>query len=487
MSISAPPRKPDATPRTDVDDPPPIEHEAEFRPEASRSVRTSRVRALIEEAWRRTGRRRVLIASAAIALSVGVVALALGALSPTELPDGVPERSISLGGRSAAAPATTGENGTLATVATSTADAPSDIYLLESGSTVPRQLTSTPEFDEYAPAWSPDGTMLAYIRSDPPDDEQADASIGSLGFAQAAACVDVCELVIADGATGVPVLSSGIGHAYPRAQDGFDRSMVPSSIAWAPDGKSIIVNRSFCGIGGCGGTAAVGSVLVDVETARTVEIAPGLSVLGWSPDGRWLAVAEERGVNGHSVVAVPTGALDESALADPPERDGWIVLSDTLWWANDIGWAADSSTVFLNEGRIFGPGSGEQWRPATIDAVTVPDRIRHTVIADGAGPLVSPDGRHLAYHTDYGLEGDDGILTDIWVADIDGAGALRIAENATADSWSPDGRLLVAHDDRSWFTIASDGTSRTDLAVRATGDGVPWGPTASWQRLPATE
>ncbi len=487
MSISAPPRPPDVSPHRDDADPPPIQREPDSRPNAVGSSARSSVRALIEEAWRRAGRRRTLIVAALIAASAGVIGLVLGLARPTDLSTGVADRPIDLSGPPAAAPSTTRENGTLATVGTSAAGAPSDIYLLASGSTVPTRLTSTSTLDEYAPSWSPDGALLAFIRSDPPDSEQAESAIRSLGFAQAAACVDVCELVVVDGATGESILTLGIGHAFSRDQGGFDRSMVPSSIEWAPNGTALIVDRSSCGIGGCGGHDGVGSVLVDLTTARASEISPEVSVLGWSPDGRWLAVAEEHGVYGHSVVAVPTGGLDESALADPPERDGWIVLSDTLSWADDVGWAADSSAVLVNEGRIFGPGSGEQWRPATIDAVTVPDGIRHTVIADGSGPLVSPDGRHLAYHTDYELEGDDGILTDIWVADIDGVGALRIAENATADAWSPDGRLLVAHDDRTWFTITSDGTGRTDLTVRATGDGVPWGPTASWQALPATD
>ncbi|WP_344377278.1 hypothetical protein [Agromyces tropicus] len=226
---------------------------------------------------------------------------------------------------------------------------------------------------------------------------------------------------------------------------------------------------------------------MDVANARTVEVAPEISVLGWSPDGRWLTLAEERPGSRRATVVVPSDSLDETSLTAPLSRDGWIVLSEAPSWPLSVDWAADSSAVLVNEGMIFGAGPSERWEPATIDLITVPDGRRRTVIADGAQPMLSSDGRHLAYHTGYELDGDGDILTDVWIADIDGADALRIAENAVADSWSPDGRFLVAHDDRTWFTVAADGTGRADLAVRAVGDGVPWGPTASWQPVTAAE
>ncbi|WP_353829210.1 hypothetical protein [Agromyces sp. SYSU T0242] len=414
------------------------------------------------------------------AASIGAIALAVGFVRPTVLSGGS-ERPIDLSGRPAAAATPIWGNGTLATVGTTVAGDRSDIYLLASGSTVPAQLTSTPDLDEYAPSWSPDGTLLAFIRSDPPDPERRGR------FANAAACLEVCDLVVVDGTSAAAVFSIGIAHPLQIREEGFRDSMVPSSIVWAPDGRSLIVDRGWCGIGGCGGLASVGSVLVDVEHARTVEVPPEISVLGWSPDGRWLAFTDAQGVSGRSLVVVPAGHLDESSFTDPEERAGWIVLAESPSWAMSIDWAADSSEVLLNAGMIFGPGPGESWQPATIDAIAVPEGHRRTVIADGANPMASPDGRRLAYHTGYEVNGDGEILTDIWVADLDGADALRIAENAAADSWSPDGRFLVAHDDRSWFTIAADGTDRSDLAVRAVGGGVPWGPTASWQGVPSAE
>jgi hypothetical protein len=75
-----------------------------------------------------------------------------------------------------------------------------DLYTVRSDGTDLRQLTSTPDHDEFFPRWSPDHTHVAYVR---------DTELRVAG---------------ADG-TGGHAVASGVGSQWPPA--------------WSPDGKSI--------------------------------------------------------------------------------------------------------------------------------------------------------------------------------------------------------------------------------------------------------
>ncbi len=123
-----------------------------------------------------------------------------------------------------------------------------------------RRLTRPPDgYADSAPAWSPDGRSVAFIRHFPTDDGSED---------------------------GVYLVDAA-GRGLRRLTE---RRAQTAQIAWSPDGTTI----------------AVGLALVDVRTGASAPVSvaggpPFVDAVAWSPDGRLLAFANENGV--HAVPA----------------------------------------------------------------------------------------------------------------------------------------------------------------------------------------
>ena len=171
----------------------------------------------------------------------------------------------------------------------------------------------------------------------------------------------------------------------------------------------------------------------DGTSMNVVYAAPAGDVLGrlaMSPDARWLAfevTSRESVVDpnppGVDVLDVQTGAIvARIAYGSHPS------YSPT----GRLAIATDRGVV-----TIDGPG-----KPAVLDAtLRTTTRVAWSsadqplvFTTEVMDPVVSPDGRRIAYV--------DGAY-DLWVANIDLSGAIKLAPWASEPTWSPDGLNIL--------------------------------------------
>jgi Tol biopolymer transport system component len=332
--------------------------------------------------------------------------------------------------------------------------ATSDIYVVAPDGTGLRPLTSTPDLVEYAPAWSPDGSRLAFVRST--DDEWAPPN-GSWP------CRTDCQLVVIDPSTRVETFSAEIFGLEEGLQ-------VPQSLAWSPDGRAIAISSNLRDVWGNIGPES--SRIVDLETGSFTTFAPP-SVARWSPDGEWLAVFEQSD-RGSSLLLVPADLIPTGGVVEIGGLAGVRPLPAPAYPGSV--WMPDGSAMLGTYGAWSSSDQG--WIDVSIDLVTVADGERHTVIEDGVDPVVSPDGSQIAYGRgsptlDFGGE--------VWVAAADGGDPRPVALSLTRPVWSPDGSLLVASDHQGWFTVRPDGADRTPLGIRDDSPSFPLAKSVSSQ------
>jgi Tol biopolymer transport system component len=299
--------------------------------------------------------------------------------------------------------------------------AQSDIYVVARDGTGLRALTSTPELAEYAPAWSPDGSRLAFVRTDLP------------AIPHMRDCTPHCEFVVVDPKTGVETFSADV-----------PRGSVPVSLAWSSDGRAIVAHSINCGSGGCGGG---NSVIADLDSGALTTFR-GYDVT-WSPDGEWLSLVRATGVSPpRSLLLARADLIAAGDDVDVAELPGVRpLLEEPGEEVGGVEWMPDGSAIVV---------SGER----SIDVMTVADGQRRTLIEDGFNPVVSPDGSQIAYL--HGSMSAD--VNEIWVAAADGSDPRRVTVSSTPPVWSPDGSLLVASDaNDGWFTVQPDGTGKTQI------------------------
>ncbi|HEX6656825.1 MAG TPA: hypothetical protein VF065_02010 [Ilumatobacter sp.] len=201
-----------------------------------------------------TRRRWPLVALAAAAVLILVGALVLSGGDEHESPAGPPSTELPR----VTAPSVA--NGLIAYVGEG-ADATSDIYVMAPDGSGVRRLTATPELTEYAPAWSADGSRLAFLRT-------ADTFHLSSPL-----CEPTCQLVIVDPSTGVETFAVNI----PPLSESSRGTRLPTSLVWSPVGQAIFIAWVACG--GCGPRS---SIEADLETeAFTLNTSPD-RVEGWS-------------------------------------------------------------------------------------------------------------------------------------------------------------------------------------------------------------
>ena len=327
----------------------------------------------------------------------------------------------------------------------------SEIYVIAPDGTGLRALTSTLGLDEYLPAWSPDGSRLAFIRIPGSTDHR-----GGPG-----PCAG-CQLVVVDPSTGVGTFSADLPSVSGppggvSTIDQFNEDWSPAlSLEWSPDGELIMVTDARCGGGGCGGGVPD---VVDLQSGAW-STTPFDSFGEWSPDGRWVLLGSNRFLNPLHIV--PAEVVETAGVLDldPDSLPGARRLalpSDDGDWHDLSGWMSDSSAVIDSVQQ----DEGHPWNPR-IELISIADGERRTLIENGFAPVVSPDGRQIAFLRGGRPDGSRDVK-EIWVAAADGSDPRRVTTSLMPPTWSPDSTLLLAMDDEGWFTVLADGTRKTVL------------------------
>jgi Tol biopolymer transport system component len=265
---------------------------------------------------------------------------------------------------------------------------------------------------DQAIAWSPDGSQLAFVRTD--------------GETCGLPCIST-DTIRSDG-TGLEALSS---------QDGLPR--------WSPDG-TLLASIEFFGVNLAGYTTTSLDV-VDLLTGKSLDLAPrrggrtsllrfgyDIGSYAWSPDGGSLCFTRTVGSHAALVLIHPDGT-------------GLRVLSSQPG-VSDCAWAPDGTRLAASDGhRVY--------------AISIADG-GVTALTERAGrdavPQWSPDGAKIAY-----LRREKASTTspsDLWTISADGSDPTLIAADVSEASWSADSRALA------FITPAAQGKMR---AVRPAG------------------
>lgn len=337
-----------------------------------------------------------------------------------------------------------------------------DIWVVDPEVGEPRVLIGGPDADD-APDWSPDGSRIAFVRT------------------QGAGSV----LMVADA-------------------DGSDiRQVTPDPLAsldwyvWSPDGSRFAIATSDSG------SSRIRIAEADGSSVEPLGLGYVASMPSWHPDGRTLlfragaTVSSRPGPDPQDIALRTVVVPDARVLAGGPTPRSDVVLrsdTDSPFFAATKGDHDLLEAIYSPDGSRIVYVQGQLATDGTYGVFGGPDTRNHVVNADGTddrvieyspdsdyedGMWFSPDGKRLSMVIRKGDYHQIAIMT------LDGAAPAVATEpevdpNAMPATWSPDGTQILA-------VRIADGISY--LIDPDTGEKVrqPWSANwADWQPIPVT-
>jgi dipeptidyl aminopeptidase/acylaminoacyl peptidase len=292
-----------------------------------------------------------------------------------------------------------------------------NLWIVNADGTNNRPLRSEAK-DFASPRWSPDGTRLAYVST----------------------------------AEGSPQL-------YVRWMDSGQTALLtnlvkaPDAIAWSPDGKSIAFTQ-----------------LVPANKAPLATPPPKPEGAQWAPPVKVIDSVTYR-VDGTGYLE--TGFLHIFAVSAEGGAPRQLTAGD-FNHEGPLSFTPDSKRV------VFSANRGEDWERNSedsnvyaVDLATLELEQLTTRNGPDEAPVVSPDGRRIAYvGFDDRLQGYQ--VTHLYVMDIDGRNARAVTAGFDLDvadpRWSADNRsVFFSYDERG---VRKLGRVSLDGKVRAVAEGV---------------